>query len=378
MHAAVLGAAGEGRDGLAGIEQAQGVEGGLEGVEGVDLCRSELDAHLVDLFPADPVLAGDRAAYRDAELKDGAAQGLGLLQVALQVGVVEYQGVKVAIAGVEDVGDPQAMDLRKAAHLGQDEGQGLPRDGPVDAVIVGRKSSHGGEGALAARPESSALGLVAGDAHRGGARLPKEAGDPLDLLDDVLVLAVDLTEQDGRGIPGIASTGEVLSRPKGRAIHHLKPCRHHPRRHDGRHRPGRPAHVVEGGEDQAGRLGKGLETQEHLGDHAQEPLGTGEQGHQVVAGGIACRPAQGQDLAVQGDHLSGQDVVHGQAVFQAVHTPRVLRDIAADGAGKLGGGVRGVEQAMGCRGLGDRQVADPGLDPGGHGGGVDPEDAGEL
>src|SRR3990167_5192784 len=70
VHGAELGAAGEGRDGLARIEQAQRVEGVLQGEEGLELGRTELHAHLVDLLAADPVLAGDRAADRDAELQD--------------------------------------------------------------------------------------------------------------------------------------------------------------------------------------------------------------------------------------------------------------------------------------------------------------------
>src|SRR5579859_1583278 len=59
MHGPMLDAAREGRDRLAWIEQARGIEGGLDGEEGLDLRRGELGAHLVDLLPADPVFAGD-------------------------------------------------------------------------------------------------------------------------------------------------------------------------------------------------------------------------------------------------------------------------------------------------------------------------------
>ncbi len=70
--------------------------------------------------------------------------------------------------------------------------------------------------------------------------------------------------------------------------------------------------------------------------------------------------------------------MHGQAVLEAVHPAGVLRHVAADAAGELGGGVGGVEQAVGRGGVGDRQVAHPRLHHGGAGVRVDAQDAAEL
>src|SRR5450432_645321 len=50
VHGPELGAASQGRDGLAGIEQAGRIEGGLDGGEGLYLGLAELHAHLIDLF----------------------------------------------------------------------------------------------------------------------------------------------------------------------------------------------------------------------------------------------------------------------------------------------------------------------------------------
>ena len=51
-HAPELGAAVQGRDVLAGIEQAPGIEGALHAPEPLDLRSGELHAHLVDLLDA--------------------------------------------------------------------------------------------------------------------------------------------------------------------------------------------------------------------------------------------------------------------------------------------------------------------------------------
>src|SRR5690606_30364826 len=91
MHAAEFGAAVQGRDVLAGVEQTGRVEGGLHGMEQGQLVGVELGAHLVDLLAAHTMFAGDRATDLDAKLEDLAAQRLGTLQLTLDVGIEEDQ-----------------------------------------------------------------------------------------------------------------------------------------------------------------------------------------------------------------------------------------------------------------------------------------------
>src|SRR5687768_6363016 len=88
VHAAPLRAAVEGRHGLAGVEDAGGVERALHVVERGDLGRAELQAHLLQLLDAHAVLAGDGAAHLDAALEDAPAQLLAALELARLVGVV--------------------------------------------------------------------------------------------------------------------------------------------------------------------------------------------------------------------------------------------------------------------------------------------------
>ncbi len=176
----------------------------------------------------------------------------------------------------------------------------------------------------------------------------------------------------------IAGVDEVLGRLDGEPVHHLQAGGDHARGDDRPHRIPRLAHVVEGGQQGLGLLGQGEQAQGGLDDHPQHALGAGHQGEQIVARGIQGLAAQGEALAGDGDHLELEDVVHRQAVLEAVHAAGVFRHVAADGAGDLGGGVRGIVQPVGGRRLGHGQVAHAGLDPGRAVARVDVEDRLEL
>ena len=81
------------------------------------------------------------------------------------------------------------------------------------------------------------------------------------------------------------------------------------------------------------------------------------------------------DLALDGDDLQAEQVVGGDAVFQAVRAARVHADVAADHAGELAGRVGGVEEPLPRHRVGDADVGHPGLHHGAAVGIVDVEDA---
>ncbi len=74
--------------------------------------------------------------------------------------------------------------------------------------------------------------------------------------------------------------------------------------------------------------------------------------------GIEMLAAEPQDLAIHQDDFQPQQIVGGQAVFQAMHATRILRHIAADAAGDLTGRVRRVIEASAGSGMADRQIRD--------------------
>ena len=61
------------------------------------------------------MLAGERAAGVDAGVEDRSRQPLGPLGLAFDRLVVEHERMQVAVAGVEDARDPQAVLLGESS-----------------------------------------------------------------------------------------------------------------------------------------------------------------------------------------------------------------------------------------------------------------------
>src|SRR5688572_19507164 len=93
------------REHFVGVEQARGVEGVLDAGEGRQVVAGEDEGHVVALFSADPVLAGEGTAGGDAGVEQIVAGVEDALDVARLAAVEEHQGVEIAVARVENVGD---------------------------------------------------------------------------------------------------------------------------------------------------------------------------------------------------------------------------------------------------------------------------------
>ena len=108
---------------LVRVEQPARIEGRLDAALLVQLARAELHRHQVALLHADAVLAGQAAAHLDAQLQDVGAELLRLVEAVRIVGVEHDQRMQVAVAGVEDVGDLQAVRVAHLADAAQHVGQ---------------------------------------------------------------------------------------------------------------------------------------------------------------------------------------------------------------------------------------------------------------
>src|SRR6516165_11205968 len=94
-----------------GIEQPIRIERALHPHLLGDVGGGELDAHQLAFLDADAVLAGEAPAELDAELEDLGAAHLGALELRPVIGIVEDQGMQIAVAGMENVGDVEAIAL---------------------------------------------------------------------------------------------------------------------------------------------------------------------------------------------------------------------------------------------------------------------------
>ncbi|MNZ08209.1 hypothetical protein D3C78_250040 [compost metagenome] len=157
---------------------------------------------------------------------------------------------------------------------------------------------------------------------------------------------------------------EVLGGADRQVVHHLQAAGDDPGSDDLGHCPAGVLDAVEAGQQHPRHLGLGQQLDGDFGDDAEHAFGAGEQCQQVETGAVQGIAAEGQAFALDREDFHLEQVVHGQAVLEAVHATGVLGDIAADGAGNLRGRVRRVVQAVGRGRLGDGQVAHAGLHTG--------------
>ena len=325
----------EGED-LGGVEEPLGVEGGFEGALLVELLGGELDGHEVALLDANAVFAGEAATDLDAELQDVGAEVFGAVEAVGVVGVEHDQRVEVAVAGVEDVGDTEGVLGAELGDAFEDEGELRRWDGAVHAEVVGADAADGAEGSLAAFPDGQGLFRRFGDLQADGV---EAFADGLDAVEKIILFggaAFDLDDQHGFGIQRVAGVGEGLAGVDAGFVHEFEGDRNDAGGDDGVDGRTRDFGAVEGGEHGAGAFGAAEDADGDLGDQAELAFGAGDEAEPVVAGGVEVGAADGDDLTLDGDEFQAEEVVGGDAVFQAVGAAGIHHHVAADHAGELG------------------------------------------
>src|SRR5580700_11142811 len=173
--------------------------------------------------------------------------------------------------------------------------------------------------------------------------------------------AIKFDDQDRIDIERIARLYEVLGRTDRRAVHHLKSRRDDAGRDHIRNTGAGAGGRTEADQHCARRLRLRQYAYRHFGDDTQQALGPYHQSQQIQLSRIQIPPAEPQHLALRRDQLDSQDIVRREAVLQAVHPAGVLRDITANGAGDLAGGIRSVVETPGSDRVAERKIRDAAL-----------------
>ena len=119
-------AAVSGRASCRGWRCSRGSIAWLQALHAARCPRRRTSRQEVALLEADAVLAGDRPAERDAQPQDVGGQRFGALERAGLAAVEEDERVQVAVAGVEHVGDADAV-LARDSSLDADQRLAQPR-----------------------------------------------------------------------------------------------------------------------------------------------------------------------------------------------------------------------------------------------------------
>ena len=195
---------------------------------------------------------------------------------------------------------------------------------------------------------------------------------------DFLFRAVHFTQQQCLGVTRIPRLGEVIGRDNGVTVHHLQSTGDDAMGNDTSHGIAGLLHTVETCHHHLGNFRFGQQFDLHFGNDTQQAFRPGHQRQQVHSTGIQRVIADGHPVTLGRDHLHAENVMNRQTVFQAMHTARVLRHVATNGAGNLRRRIRAVIETKLGNFLADRQVTHTRLQQGRSRQRINVQDAVEL
>src|SRR5437868_5866698 len=105
MHTSEFRTAMQLRKYLAGIEQPVCIEGAFQALLLRQIDFAEHHRHQIALFDTDAVLAGENAADFHAKRENIRAERFRAIKLAVLVGVIKNKRMKVAVAGMKNIGD---------------------------------------------------------------------------------------------------------------------------------------------------------------------------------------------------------------------------------------------------------------------------------
>src|SRR5262249_50677338 len=143
---------------LAGIEQSLRVEGPLQLAMQLHCARAPLALEPAPLRPADPVLAGDRAAEPDRHREELFGPGPGAVELRLVARVDDEVRVHVAVARVTPAAGLQAVAAADLDRLLDRLRQAVERHDHVLAGLAAAERDDGEGHALAPAPQLGRLG----------------------------------------------------------------------------------------------------------------------------------------------------------------------------------------------------------------------------
>jgi hypothetical protein len=353
----------EGKD-FAGIEGGIGIEGVVDAAHEIEVGVGEEERHELGFFHADAVLAGESAANFDAIADDFGGGLQGALELRGVAGIVEHDGMQVAVAGVENVSDLKAILIADLPDAAESLGKFRTGNDAVEDVIAGGQAAECAESVLAAFPEKVAFGVVARDADFAGVMGAADFCDRGGLSGDGFGEAFDFDEKNGGAVHGKTGVNVVLDSAESPAIEHFTGGRSDGAGGDVGDGFGGIVDGIENGQKRFHGFGLARKLYGDIGDQGKSAFRADEEAGEIVAGRLAVFAADANDFAIGEDEFECGDVIGGDAVGEGVRAAGVFSDVAADGAGFPTGRIGREVEAVRFSGAGEFVIDDAGLDDG--------------
>src|SRR5699024_4615888 len=170
--------------------------------------------------------------------------------------------------------------------------------------------------------------------------------------------------QHGFGIQRIASTHKFLGSNGGWLVHHFETRRYNSSSNNACYRICSLFNSIKASQNTLRKTRGRRELERDLGYNSQHALGTNQKGHHVISRSIERVTAYLENFTINGNTTNTQDIVHCEAVFQAMHTARIFSDVTPNCASNLRRRIGGVVQPIRLSCLRNLNIAHPWLHSG--------------
>ena len=273
----------------------------------------EEQRHQLAFFHADAVFAGEAATDLHAIADDFRGNFHSALELGFIARVKENDGVKVAVACMEDVADEAAVFLAQLLDMAKGLRKLAAGNDAVENVVAGSDTAESAEGVLAALPEEFALLGILSNAYFPGVVQTTDLVDRRGLQDDGFVQALDFDEENSGGIGGKPCVNVFLDGAECPAVHHFAGGRGDTASGDFGNRFGGVIDGVKDSEQSLDGFGLARELDGDFGDQRERAFRSDEQSGKIERRGIALLGADMNNFAVGQDQAESGDVVGGDA-----------------------------------------------------------------
>src|SRR5215472_353867 len=247
--------------------------------------------------------------------------------------------MKVAVSGMKDVADAQAMFFRHTFNELQYGRNFRAGHHTVLRIVRRSESTERGKGVLTAFPEQHSLVLVFCASNFARVLLKAYFSHCLCLFFDLLGKSFQFDQQHCAGVEGITRMASGLYGAQGPPIEHFEGCRSNASGGDCRHGFRTVVDGLEDAEQGSDALGSSQQANGDLGDNTDRSLRTDEEPSEVVTIALYRFSTEVHNLAAGHDYRKAGHVVYGDAVSQSMRTSGVFGYVTTDCAGFLAGRI---------------------------------------
>ncbi len=209
------------RKDFAGIKGRVGIESVVDAAHEIEIGVGEKKRHELGLFHADAMFTGERAPDFHTIADDFRGGMHCSFELGFVAGIVEDDGMKVAVSGMENIADIKAVLRADLPDAAESLRKFCARNDAIEDVVAGSEAAESAKSVLAAFPEELALGVVTSKADFASAMSTANFVDGGGLGNDSFCKALDFEEENGSAVARESGVDEIFDDADRPAVEHF-------------------------------------------------------------------------------------------------------------------------------------------------------------